>query len=70
MPIVKEETQFTYPQSLPRVELHQDKFASHTSISTTVFLENMKSDMCIKSIPFAHIPAKSPVVSPMDYCAF
>ncbi|GBN91889.1 hypothetical protein AVEN_77143-1 [Araneus ventricosus] len=30
----------------------------------------MKTDAGIPYIPFQHIPAKSPDVSPMDYCAF
>ncbi|GBN53232.1 hypothetical protein AVEN_155445-1 [Araneus ventricosus] len=30
----------------------------------------MKTDTCIASIPFQHIPTKSSDVSPMDYYAF
>ncbi|GBL89123.1 hypothetical protein AVEN_255253-1 [Araneus ventricosus] len=51
-----------------RVKLHQDKATSHTSKSTTAFVE--KNDTGIAYIPFQHILAKSPEVSPMDYCAF
>ncbi|GBN79439.1 hypothetical protein AVEN_138680-1 [Araneus ventricosus] len=65
-----EELPFIYPNHLQRVKLHQDKATSHTSKSTTAFLEKMKTDTGIAFIPFQHFPGKSPDVSPMDYCAF
>lgn len=69
-PIFTEEIPLLYPNDFQRVKLHQDKATSHTSKTTTAFLEKMKTDTGIAYIPFQHIPAKSPDVSPMDYCAF
>ncbi|GBO46880.1 hypothetical protein AVEN_39946-1 [Araneus ventricosus] len=69
-PIFTEEIPFLYPNDFQRVKLHQDKDASHTSKSTTAFLEKMKTDTGIAHIPFQYIPTKSPDISPMDYCAF
>ncbi|GBM51342.1 hypothetical protein AVEN_110799-1 [Araneus ventricosus] len=69
-PIFTEEIPFLYPNDFQRVKLHQDKAASHTSKSTTALHEKMETDTCIAYIPFQHIPAKSPDVSPMDYFAF
>ncbi|GBN23068.1 hypothetical protein AVEN_233990-1 [Araneus ventricosus] len=69
-PIFTEEIPFFYPNDCQRVKLQQDKTTSHTSKSTTAFLEKMKTDTGIAFIPFQHIPSKSPDISPMDYCAF
>jgi hypothetical protein len=69
-PIYKEDIPSLYANNLEKVELHQDKASSHTSKSTAIFLEKMQIETGIKSIPFKHIPAKSPDVAPMDYCAF
>ncbi|GBL78197.1 hypothetical protein AVEN_42767-1 [Araneus ventricosus] len=52
-----------------KVKLHQDNATSHTSKSTTAFLEKMKTDTGIVYIPFQHIPAKFLDISPIDYCA-
>ena len=59
------------PMDFDEVELHQDKASSHTSKSTTLFLEKLRNETGIKAIPFGHIPVKSPdASSPMDFCAF
>ncbi|GBO29915.1 hypothetical protein AVEN_208472-1 [Araneus ventricosus] len=69
-PIFTEEIPFLYPNDFQRVKLHQVKATSHTSKRTTAFLEKMTTDTGIAYLAFQHIPAKSPDVSPMDYCAF
>ncbi|GBM00742.1 hypothetical protein AVEN_150909-1 [Araneus ventricosus] len=43
---------------------------SHTSQSTVNFLEKIEQEMGIKTVPFTDIPAKSPDLTPMDFCAF
>ncbi|GBM72233.1 hypothetical protein AVEN_83910-1 [Araneus ventricosus] len=68
-PIFTKEIPFLYPDDFQRVKLHQDKATSPTSKSTTEFLEEIKTDTSIAYIHFQHIPAKSPSVSPRDYCA-
>ncbi|GBN21627.1 hypothetical protein AVEN_144978-1 [Araneus ventricosus] len=52
------------------MKLHQDKATSHTSKSTPVFLEKVKTDRVIAYVPFQHTPVMAPDVSPMDYFAF
>jgi hypothetical protein len=52
------------------VKLHQDKASSHTSKSTINFLNQKKISTGISYIPFSDIPAKSPDISPMDFCGF
>ena len=69
-PIFKEEIPSLYPFDLYKVELHQDKASSQTSKSTAIFLEKMRIETGIKTIPFSHIPVKAPDASPMDFCAF
>ncbi|GBM27937.1 hypothetical protein AVEN_146159-1 [Araneus ventricosus] len=69
-PIFAEEIPLLYPNDFQRVKLHQDKAPSRTSKSTTAFLVKVETDTGIAYIPFQHIPAKSPDVSPMGYRAF
>ena len=38
--------------------------------NTTAFFEKVKSDTSVKTMPFQHILAKSPDISPMDHRAF
>ena len=70
LPFFKHEIPSLYPQCHQSVGLHQDKASSHTSQSTVNFLEKMERETGIRAIPFTHIPAKSPDVSPMDFYAF
>ncbi|GBN56366.1 hypothetical protein AVEN_173545-1 [Araneus ventricosus] len=44
--------------------------SGHTSQSTVNFLEKIGQEMCIKTVLFTDIPAKSPDASSMDFCAF
>ena len=69
-PIFMNDIPLLYPFDFQNVEIHQDKASSHTAHSTCTFLEEMEQETGIKSIPFDHIPVKSPDCSPMDFCVF
>ncbi|UYV71844.1 hypothetical protein LAZ67_9000649 [Cordylochernes scorpioides] len=47
-----------------------DKATSHTSPSTRQYLDEKKDETGISYIIFKHIPAESPDLAPMDFCAF
>ncbi|KFM72922.1 Transposable element P transposase, partial [Stegodyphus mimosarum] len=69
-PIFIEKIPFLHPNGFQRMKLQQDKGTNHTSKSTIAFFEKVKPDTDIACIHFKSIPAKSPDVSPMDYCVF
>jgi hypothetical protein len=69
-PIFHQDIPSLYGNDVEKVWVHQDKASSHTSTSTANFLEVLHMETKINTIPFAHIPVKSPDASPMDFCAF
>jgi hypothetical protein len=69
-PLFREELENLYGNDVSKVVFHHDKASSHTSHSTTLFLENAKEEFGINYVPNNRIPIKSPDVAPMDYCVF
>ena len=69
-PIFRREIPRLYGDDSKNVWFHQDKASSHTSRSTSSFLEELTRETKINVIPFSSIPVKSPDASPMDFCAF
>jgi len=69
-PIFHHDIPSFYGEDLGNVFLHQDKASSHTSRSTTAYLDNLCTETGINVIPFKSIPTKSPDAAPMDFCCF
>ena len=58
-----------YPFDFQNVEIHQDKASSHRTFNMYIFRKK-EQETGIKSLPFDHIPVKSPDCSSMDFCVF
>ncbi|GFV84125.1 uncharacterized protein TNCV_3037871 [Trichonephila clavipes] len=69
-PIFEEEIPTVYGKDVNKVELLMDKVSSHTSNSTTIYLEKKEPETEINLIPFDEISVNSPYASVMDFCTF
>jgi len=69
-PLFDTEIPDLYGDDANHVCLHQDKATSHTSRATVQYMAQKHQETGISFIPFSDIPAKSPDLAPMDFCAF
>ncbi|GFX28546.1 transposase [Trichonephila clavipes] len=68
-PIFEEEIPDVYGKDIDKVEIHKDKVSSNTFNSNATYLAKRESEIGIKCIPSDEILVKSPVASPMNFCA-